>query len=105
MAKPITPDEVVARKTEILPSEVFDVFNDLIATNWNGVMAIVQQGDAVSAIEGKLGISSKEVFERNLLEIDECYRAAGWEVTYDKPAFNESHYPPTFTFRRVRSTG
>ena len=102
MAKPITPDEVVAHKTEILPPEVFEVFNDLIAMNWNGVVAVVQQGDAVAAIQEKLGISSRQVFERNLLEIDECYCAAGWDVMYDKPAFNEAHYPPTFTFRRAR---
>jgi hypothetical protein len=99
-ANPITPDEVLALKTSTLPPEVFEVFNQLIAANWNGAAAIVAQKDVVAAIRKKLRISREQVYERNLLEVEECYWAAGWHVEYDKPAFNEPYYEPTFTFRK-----
>jgi hypothetical protein len=47
----------------------------------------------------KKGLKKQQIFDDNLLDVEEVYEKAGWKVEYDKPAFNES-YPATFTFRR-----
>jgi len=45
------------------------------------------------------GKTRDEVFDKGWLNIEPMYRAAGWKVVYDKPAYNES-YEPTFTFTK-----
>ncbi len=44
-------------------------------------------------------MSSSEIYERHLLDVEPSYRAEGWEVEYDKPGYNET-YEATFTFRK-----
>lgn len=99
MTDPIRPEDIAARKAVVLPAEVIEVFNDLIALAYAGRSATVTQEDAVNEIATRLSISRTAVFDRNLLDIELVYQAAGWDVTYDKPGFNES-YPAAFTFAR-----
>jgi len=99
MANPITPDEAAAHKAAVLPEGVIEEFNDLIALAFDGRTATVMQDDVAEAVAGRLGISVNEVFDRHLLDVEPVYRAAGWEVQYDKPGFNES-YRPYFKFSR-----
>lgn len=37
------------------------------------------------------------IFKEHLLDFEDVYRNKGWNVKYDKPAYNES-YEPTWTF-------
>jgi hypothetical protein len=97
----ITPDEVVSAKAGRLPSVIFDVFNELIARNWNGRQARVMGKEAVDAIGARLGISESEIYRQRFLDVEEVYRRAGWKVDYDKPAYNET-YDPFFIFERAR---
>ena len=46
-------------------------------------------------------ITSQDVLDKDYLNIEEVFRAVGWVVIYDKPAYNES-YEPTFEFRKER---
>lgn len=41
------------------------------------------------------------MLDREHLDVEDVYRAAGWEVTYDKPGYNET-YDATFTFRSAK---
>jgi hypothetical protein len=100
MTQPIRPEDVAARKAAVLPPEVIDAFNDLIAMADNGYSATVMQEDAIDQILDRLPVSREEIFDRHLLDIEPVYRAAGWRVTYDKPGFNES-YQPYFIFTRA----
>jgi hypothetical protein len=43
------------------------------------------------------GWPSHLIFEKGLLDVETVYERAGWKVTYDKPAYNET-YPATFRF-------
>lgn len=101
---PIRPDQVVASKAAAMPDAVLEVFNELIAENWDGYSAVVKQAEAVDRIVAKLLPTMPDVNDRiwgGWLNVEPHYRLAGWIVEYDKPAYNET-YPATFTFRAKR---
>jgi hypothetical protein len=97
MTKPVTPQDIAAAKGARLPEEVIDVFNDLIVQGFSGSSSQVVQGEAAELIAERLGTTVEEVYKRGLLNVEEFYRAAGWNVRYDKPGFNES-YAAFFVF-------
>jgi hypothetical protein len=96
--RPIKPEEVITKKSSQLPLIVFDVFNRLISLYWDGSSATILQSEVIREL-GK-SYTRKEIFDRHLLDVECCYRDVGWEVTYDKPAYNED-YDPIFTFRKA----
>ena len=89
--RPVKPSEVLTARTAAIPAAVYDVFNDLIGYNMRGRSAIVKQDSAVTAICAALGIARHEAYDRGYLDVEPAYIAAGWEVFYDKPAFNEDY--------------
>lgn len=102
MVQPITPDEAVVRKGAIIPDFVIESFNELIAENLTlSGRAVISQDDVVSRILSKctLATDRQSIYERKWLDVEPLYRAAGWHVVYDKPAYYES-YEPTFTFTK-----
>lgn len=99
---PIKPSEI----KKIAPEAVYDCFNFLIAQQLTGNndTATVLQSDVVKMLVEK-GFSEKEIIDKRMLDIEDEYRKAGWEVEYDKPAFNEDHpYPPRFKFRSRKNS-
>jgi hypothetical protein len=98
--KPITPDEVVERKKETIPDIVFEVFNYLIAENFNGHSATILQKE-VDALLKKKKVNVDEAYKRHWLDVEDIYRGAGWDVAYDKPAYNET-YEASFEFRPAK---
>ena len=105
--KPITPAEALGKSGENIPDFVIEAFDELITEGIRGSTSVtITQDEAVERIISKmpariadnLGHSRRdEIFEKNWLDVEELYREQGWEVQYDKPAYNES-YAPTFTF-------
>jgi len=97
-SQPITPNEVVRLKEKILPNEVFDAFNELIAKKWNGRSSTVLQCEVVKLLKGKMQLEDTSIiFDNNWLDVEPVYRDAGWVVKYDKPGYNES-YEASFKF-------
>ncbi|MGI9568841.1 MAG: hypothetical protein ACR2PH_03680 [Desulfobulbia bacterium] len=92
-ALPIKPEDVDKIKSEHIPDEVIEVFNILIVENWDGSASVVNQDDAVLRIRDELGIDSDQAFDYCYLEIEHIFSNAGWNVEYNKPAYNESHRP------------
>jgi hypothetical protein len=101
MRKPMKPSEVAKAKQRKLPSAVIAVFDELIAESWHDGEAVVGQNEAVKRIAERLKIPRQEVFDRDLLDVEEVYRKAGWKVEYDKPGYCET-YEATFTFTKGR---
>lgn len=102
MTKPITPDEVVSKKAESIPPAVVEAFNELVAEKWDGTRAIVTVQDAVSRILKKNPtIAPGSIFDNHWLDVEGVYRKAGWVVSYDQPAYNES-YLAHFVFSKHR---
>jgi hypothetical protein len=94
--KPITPDEIVERKKETIPDVIFEIFNYLIAENFNGYSSTVMQSK-VNAMLKKKKVNVDEAYKKHWLDVEDIYREAGWDVEYDKPGYNES-YEANFTF-------
>lgn len=94
--KPVNPNEAIQLKKEVIPQEVIEAFNELIAQNFDGYEAVIKQKDVVELMVEK-GLSRGEIFRRNWLDIEPIYELAGWKVVFDKPAYNET-YEATFTF-------
>jgi hypothetical protein len=84
MSGPIRPEEVAARKIKNLPEQVFEVFNDLIAQDFDGHGATVDQKDVVDRLVAA-GFTTKRIDDEDLCEVDAVYEASGWNVSYDKP--------------------
>lgn len=102
--KPITPDEVTARKAAILPSEVLTAFNGMIAENWNGSESSFKQDAVLRRILAHFGnhtYTRQKVLDNHWLDVEPIFQDAGWEVKYDSPAYNET-FAASFTFRRKR---
>lgn len=95
---PIKPSEIRAAKRASIPDEVFAAFNEAIARSWDGHQAIVRQDEVTEAIVRAMHIPRDELFRRHLLDVEEAYRADGWDVKYDKPGYNETYHPATYTF-------
>ena len=98
MSKPIRPSEVKKLKGEGIPDEVFDVFNELIVARLQGRSAHIPLGVVAAAVSKALHLSRKDVLDKRLLDVEDHYRKAGWEVRYESSAWNESDFKPYFTF-------
>ena len=100
--RPMKPSEVVPLKATMLPPEVCDVINEMIAKHWDGDSAMVFQTDLANAMVAALGIPKAEVYARKYLDFEPVYREAGWIVSYDRPGYCET-YDPSWTFKRRRT--
>ena len=96
MIEPIRPDQVVELKSQIFPEEVITAFNTLIAEHYLNGRASFTIQEAEAAL--RVHLCSNHITHK-WYDVEDLYRAAGWEVTYDKPAFNESG-SATYTFRK-----
>lgn len=100
--KPMNPSEVVLAKTNSIPGEVFEAFNELIAAHWDGMESRVTQSEALKLVVKKFksaNVTSTVMFDNGWLDVEESYRSQGWIVEYDKPGYNES-YEAFFIFRK-----
>lgn len=101
---PMRPEELGTVQASVIPKEVFDVFNEAIATKWSGASANIVQEDVIPDIIAALGWSADDrqaVFDNGYLNIEEAYRSVGWNVLYDKPGYNES-YKANWHFTRKK---
>jgi len=96
--KPIRPEDVGEGKWELFPDAVIEAFNELITENFVNGSATVKQGDAVKRMVEK-GLDRKEINDKGWLNVEEAFKLAGWDVSYDGPGYCET-YPATFKFER-----
>lgn len=97
--KPITPQEVSQVKQ--IPDFVIECFNNLIAKHYRSGRAKVIQNDVIAAIlaTDPTNLERHMIFDSGWLDVEEVYRATGWKVEYDKPAYCES-YDAFFVFSK-----
>ena len=102
---PASPREIKELQTQQIPDEVFEVFNGLIAQNLSYGRSRVLQKDVVEQlVEG--GMDRNEIFERHWLDVEDSYRAAGWQVKYDKPVYYAGEdFDAYFLFMAGKSEG
>jgi hypothetical protein len=102
--KPLSPDEVLEKKQASIPDEMLEAVNEMIVKKWNGSEATFKQEDVLDLYflkkgENNIQKNRDKVFDNHWMDFEDIYRKAGWGVSYDKPAYNES-YPATFTFKK-----
>jgi hypothetical protein len=100
LGRPIKPSEVVNLKCQYIPEIVFNIFNDHIASAWDGRKAIVRQEQVVSALLDTEKYTREEIFRKHILDIEEIYRREGWKIEFDKPGYGES-YGAFWTFTKA----
>jgi hypothetical protein len=101
--KPVSPDDVVGLKTQLLPDEVLEAANELIAENYDRQGFSFTVHELADRIMRKLpGITKDQIIAQNYLDIEETYRAQGWIVGYDRPGYDET-YDANFKFSVKRS--
>ena len=86
---PITPAEAAKKKISRLPAQVIEAFNELLAENYNKSGITISQDIVVTRIQSKMDISREDIFSNKFLDVEPLYRKYGWDVTYDKPGYNE----------------
>ena len=98
MIEPISPSDV----KKIIPDFVVETVNKLIMEKWDGDEAIILQDDIMDIVSSDDPDNDKpsrqEVFDKRWLDFEDLYREKGWDVEYDKPAYNE-FYKARFIFK------
>ena len=97
--KPITPTEAAKAVSSSIPDTVIETFNLFIGQNYLRGTATIRQEDIVAHLV-EFGYTRQEIFKNRWLDVEALFEHAGWKVTYDKPAYNET-YPATFTFTKT----
>lgn len=87
--EPITPNEVLRKRNGRIPPVVFEVFNEFIINTLVGSSATVYQDEVVQVLTYR-GLNRAEIFAKHWLDVEDEFRKAGWNVTYEKPSYNES---------------
>lgn len=103
MVKPLAPADVGYAQAELFPDFVIETWNTVIAKHWSGTQSRIEQDDIILELiaASPMLVDRGDVFARHWLDIEDLYRAEGWVVEYDKPAYNES-YDPYFVFKKVK---
>jgi len=102
---PISPNDITPAKKLALPDEVVEAFNHLLAKNFSGGRARITQNEAIAEIQRRwlqnhsAELGRHDIFDRRWLDVEPLYREQGWEVSYDKPGYNE-RYGAYFIFSR-----
>lgn len=99
--KPILPNDIKAIQDSKIPDEVIEVFNEFIIREFNGKYAILNQYQVAEAVSKKLNMTTAEIYNNKWMDIENIFNATGkWKVTYDRPAYFESH-DPTYNFTAI----
>lgn len=115
MPKILKRSDIVEYKSGMIPSYIFEAFNDLIAKNFDGTQSVIKQEEAVNYIikkaresgivlnkvlmfEEKVKEFKENLFSKRFLDIEPYYRKEGWQVTFEKPAYCEN-FEPYWTFK------
>lgn len=95
---PIRPEDI--KTVSFIPPEVIEAFNELIQEKFRSGRAVIGQEEVIRRILSKFEghTQRQDIFKYHWLDVEPVFQAAGWQVYYDKPGFNES-YEPTFSFR------
>ena len=101
--QPIKPSEIKPKK---LPDYVITAFNELIQEKWNGTQATIKFREAAEKIstvsargDYRMQIGVDNVYKEKYLDVENLYRANGWDVKVDSPAYCES-YEGYFVFSK-----
>ena len=98
--KPITPQEAIDGFIQNIPPKIIEAVNELLMKKASPLAkSITIKQDEILELVCDENLTRSMVFKNKWLDIEEIYRGAGWNVEYDKPAFNET-YDAYFVFKK-----
>lgn len=95
--KPITPRDLASGIVHASPPFVIEAVNALITKNHVNGRARFTQKEVIAEIQKVAGCPQEEIFKSGWLNFEAHYRAAGWQVIYDKPSIGDN-YEAYFVF-------
>jgi len=101
--QPLSPDETRQHKNKRIPDFVIKAVNEMLIKKMGTSNYITLKQDDIANEAKKLGKlkNTQVLYDNNWMDFEEIFREAGWEVTYDKPGYNED-YEPTFQFKKKK---
>ena len=105
--KAFSPAEVRKHKGNVIPAEILDATNDLLAARYTpGRKISIKLKDIVELAKEKMRAAgnpeaNENFYDKNWMDIESLYEDAGWKVSFDKPGYNES-YDAFFDFSEKR---
>lgn len=100
--KPFSPAEARSNKVNLIPDVVIESVNEFLTEKYsqNGSITF-NQNDLIDRIltkrptidikgVGEL-ITRHDIFANGWLDFESVYEDNGWDVSYDKPAYNETY--------------
>ena len=107
--KPLSPDEALGVKADVIPEFVIEAVNFLLAKKFNGEPCTIKQNEVMEAAiecwqlrnDPPANLTRKMFFDNNWLDIERLYEQHGWKVTEDKPSYEEK-YEAFFTFEMAK---
>ncbi len=89
VVQPISPEGLTNLKREMLPPQVLETFNRLIGEKAIDGYATILQDEVVNELTEQ-GFERADIFHKGWLNVESLYEDAGWNVYYDKPAYDET---------------
>lgn len=99
----LSPTKIAKKHLASIPEVVFEAVNELLAKGAGGSVSFTQ--DELLALLAKKAPEIKRAtyFDNGWLDFEAKYRAQGWSVEFDKPAYCETYDAHwNFTPRRGR---
>lgn len=90
---PISPEELIQIRKEAIPPEVFQAINLLIIEKYQASGTLLTYDEIITKIKTLLNTTSKEILEKNWLDIAVYYSEIGWRVYFYKEGQHDSSYP------------
>lgn len=101
MVQAIKPSDIPQAKARAIPDAVIEVVNDILARKFTNGRATIKQCEIINELVANHGMTRNHIFENGYLNFEEIYRAQGWKVRYDKPAYCEN-YDAYFEFKEAK---
>lgn len=100
--KPLSPSEILVEQKNSIPDFVIESVNALLKQHVSMGHATIRQDDIIAEIIKHYPSTSRQmIFNNGWLNFESLYEDAGWEVSYDRPGYNET-YAATFDFKDKR---
>lgn len=93
---PITPKEAQKQHlAKVIPDEVYEAVNELLSERYSNSEMIICKDEVISkAIEKMqakgMNVSREKFFMYNWLDFEPAYEEAGWIVSFEKHAYDET---------------
>lgn len=94
MIDPISPHQAKQHEGALIPDFVIQAFNEMILENYTKGHASFTQDAVLEKIRNKQRTVHNPApmsFDNRWLNIESRFRAKGWKVVYDSPAYNEDY--------------